>query len=748
MHYIAKLMDGTLKSLPDKLPPAVFQSAAAAETPSPLMRNSIVTTPSLANQTSTMKPPQRARTIGSLGTLAFGSSGTQGWDVTAQEKQQFNAYFDKIDSGRLGHIQGKEAVEFFKNSRLPESELAHIWDLSDIQQRGSLSRDEFSVAMHLIHKRLRGESLPQTLPKTLVPPTQRQPSNVFASPTFASPTVASPALAFSAPPVDNQNDLLGDFGNDQVSTETNQVNLLQNQISSLTSQTASIKDQKISAENTLNQLAQQKKQLEAQIANVKIAYETAIKDLNELQEQVRCEEAEWNSIRAEYDAAQQGLIAVQNETAQVSQVLENGRAETESLKRRIVEIQEETRKTNAELDRLSAQSKQQNMMLDINRRQVTAAEQDKSLAERNLEDYKMAAGLSTTDQDDKEEKNEEKKVEPFPAPQSTPSVMNTPALDTLFASPSIPVSDKPGISPFDQFTQEVTDNSTLEFPESTVITDGQSDFDTIFGAMSISPPAAVDSTTNAFDPIQWPTSSTSATVKTSRGAPPPPPPPQSRHQRQASINSMESSTAEAKKQRAPPPPPPVAAPSAKDQKEDEDDFEAAFSDKQLPEATIVAKDDDFADFDDAFSSFDVNKQDKNVNAANGTNDEWASAFEPFNTSNQNEREQVETSKPKDDWDSIFGVAKAPIDKLAATSQPSGFDDSFSSFADDFGKQKVPVMSSPPSTKATVSGSIGIVGDKIQDLVKMGFGEKEAKDALNRYDQDLEKASNFLLDQAK
>ncbi|KAG0749518.1 hypothetical protein G6F57_005157 [Rhizopus arrhizus] len=746
MHYIAKLMDGTLKNLPDKLPPAVFQSAAAAEAPSPLMRNSIVTTPSLANQTSIMTPPQRARTIGSLGNLAFGSSGTQDWDVTAQEKQQFNAYFEKIDSGRLGHIQGKEAVEFFKNSRLPESELAHIWDLSDIQQRGSLSRDEFAVAMHLIHKRLRGESLPQTLPKTLVPPSQRQPINVFASPTFASPIIASPAPAFSAPPVDNQNDLLGDFGNDQVSTETNQVNLLQNQISSLTSQTASIKDQKVSAENTLNQLAQQKKQLEAQIANVKIAYETAVKDLNELQEQVRREEAEWNSIRAEYNAAQQGLTAVQSEVTQVSQVLENGRAETESLKRRIVEIQEETRKTNIELDRLSAQSKQQNMMLDINRRQVTAAEQDRSLAERNLEDYKIAAGLSTTDQDDKEEKNEEKKVEPFLASQSTPSVMNTPALDTLFASPSIPVSDKPGISPFDQFAQEVTDNSTLEFPESTDITDGQNDFDTIFGAMSINPSAAVDSTMNAFDPIQWPTSPTSATAKTSRGAPPPPP--QSRHQHQVSISSMESSTAETKKQRAPPPPPPVAASSVKDQKEDEDDFEAAFSDKQLPEATIVAKDDDFADFDDAFSSFDVNKQDKNVNAANDTNDEWASAFEPFNASNQNQQEQVETSKPKDDWDSIFGVTKTPIDKLAATPQPSGFDDSFSSFADDFGKQKVPATSSSPSTKAAVSGPIGIVGDKIQDLVKMGFGEKEAKDALNRYDQDLEKASNFLLDQAK
>ncbi|OAC97897.1 hypothetical protein MUCCIDRAFT_117395, partial [Mucor lusitanicus CBS 277.49] len=192
MHYIAKLMDGTLSSLPDKLPPAVYQSAQSdsltttnTTTQSPMMRNMSISSPSFhsARQQSIMTPPQRARTIDSLGNLAFGPSSAihepvQQWDVSAQEKQQFDAYFDKIDSHRAGAIQGKEAVEFFKNSRLPETDLAHIWDLADIQQRGALSRDEFAVAMHLIHKRLAGEQLPASLPKTLIPPasnTQQPP---------------------------------------------------------------------------------------------------------------------------------------------------------------------------------------------------------------------------------------------------------------------------------------------------------------------------------------------------------------------------------------------------------------------------------------------------------------------------------------------------------------------------------------------------------------------------------------------
>ncbi|KAG1088272.1 hypothetical protein G6F42_020329 [Rhizopus arrhizus] len=205
MHYIAKLMDGTLSSLPDKLPPAVYQSAQSdpltTTTQSPMMRNMSVSSPSFQNarQQSVMTPPQRARTIDSLGNLAFGPSSAihepvQQWDVSAQEKQQFDAYFDKIDSNRVGAIQGKEAVEFFKNSRLPETDLAHIWDLADIQQRGALSRDEFAVAMHLIHKRLAGEQLPASLPKTLIPP-----STNTQQPPLQSPFGNSPAFAPASP---------------------------------------------------------------------------------------------------------------------------------------------------------------------------------------------------------------------------------------------------------------------------------------------------------------------------------------------------------------------------------------------------------------------------------------------------------------------------------------------------------------------------------------------------------------------
>ena len=52
--------------------------------------------------------------------------------------------------------------------------LAHIWDLSDIQKQGKLTRDTFAVAMYLIRSKISGKDVPETLPMSLVPPSMRQ----------------------------------------------------------------------------------------------------------------------------------------------------------------------------------------------------------------------------------------------------------------------------------------------------------------------------------------------------------------------------------------------------------------------------------------------------------------------------------------------------------------------------------------------------------------------------------------------
>jgi hypothetical protein len=83
-----------------------------------------------------------------------------------------------LQVGVRSFTQGDKARAIFAQSGLRENMLAHIWTLSDIQKRGKLNSDEFAVAMYLIYQKLNGQDLPAQLPQNLVPPSQRNLSEL------------------------------------------------------------------------------------------------------------------------------------------------------------------------------------------------------------------------------------------------------------------------------------------------------------------------------------------------------------------------------------------------------------------------------------------------------------------------------------------------------------------------------------------------------------------------------------------
>ncbi|KAJ2849575.1 actin organization and endocytosis protein [Coemansia brasiliensis] len=91
------------------------------------------------------------------------------WAITGTERAQYEAIFRKWDSGRRGVLGGAQAREVFAQSGLAQRELAQIWSLADINNQGELNLNEFSVAMHLIFRRLAGAPIPDSLPPELVP---------------------------------------------------------------------------------------------------------------------------------------------------------------------------------------------------------------------------------------------------------------------------------------------------------------------------------------------------------------------------------------------------------------------------------------------------------------------------------------------------------------------------------------------------------------------------------------------------
>lgn len=101
------------------------------------------------------------------------------WAITQQERSTFEKIFKNIS--QQGFIGGPQAIQVLSKSGLARPDLEKIWNLSDINNRGRLNKDEFSVAMHLIYRRLSGMDVPDFLPEELVPPSTRVLDDVKTS---------------------------------------------------------------------------------------------------------------------------------------------------------------------------------------------------------------------------------------------------------------------------------------------------------------------------------------------------------------------------------------------------------------------------------------------------------------------------------------------------------------------------------------------------------------------------------------
>eukprot|EP00930_Biecheleria_cincta_P015882 TRINITY_DN13099_c0_g1_i1.p1 TRINITY_DN13099_c0_g1~~TRINITY_DN13099_c0_g1_i1.p1 ORF type:complete len:1326 (-),score=289.91 TRINITY_DN13099_c0_g1_i1:93-4070(-) len=90
------------------------------------------------------------------------------WEVSPENLQQYASVFAGLDRKDDGLLLGPaEAKDVLQQSGLPKEELAHIWNLSDVDGDGMLAFCEFACAMHLVAARRLGSRLPEELPLQL-----------------------------------------------------------------------------------------------------------------------------------------------------------------------------------------------------------------------------------------------------------------------------------------------------------------------------------------------------------------------------------------------------------------------------------------------------------------------------------------------------------------------------------------------------------------------------------------------------
>ncbi|XP_047345553.1 intersectin-1 isoform X8 [Vespa velutina] len=126
---------------------------------------------------TTARPPSIDR-VGSVDSQhsqhSVGSPQSIEWAVPHQTKLKYTQLFNTWDRTRSGFLSGPQARNIMVQSQLPQSILARIWSLADMDSDGRLGCDEFVLAMHLCDLAKAGEQIPNTLPLELIPPTFRR----------------------------------------------------------------------------------------------------------------------------------------------------------------------------------------------------------------------------------------------------------------------------------------------------------------------------------------------------------------------------------------------------------------------------------------------------------------------------------------------------------------------------------------------------------------------------------------------
>ncbi|KAI0781211.1 hypothetical protein BD413DRAFT_23939 [Trametes elegans] len=416
-------------------------------------------------------PPLPARSAGSsTSSPAFpflqqqSTGATPQWDVTPQEKANSDRIFDTLDTQKKGYIEGDVAVPFMLQSNLAEDVLAQVWDLSDLNNDGRLTRDGFAVAMHLIQGKLAGKDIPSALPLSLVPPALRGSGSALAAPaqpavpeaikdllwddsppasatapshpqmtlqpqgtgTFSgrpAPTMSPPprgtpaAVADpfaggpfgfnNAPAPTSHQDLLGDDDEPQTSSpplhdQSAEIGNVKNQLSSTNRSLEAAKNERAGLERQLTEQAALLASLQTQLSSAKAAYDTETRLLTTLKERFAAQSADIQKTREELIRAESDLSATRVEKAEIEGGLLRDKEEVRDLHRKMSEVGTQIEATKAEVEKLKKEAKQQKGLLAIAKKQLATREAEKGKVDKELEEAKVELQSVTQEREEAE----------------------------------------------------------------------------------------------------------------------------------------------------------------------------------------------------------------------------------------------------------------------------------------------------------------------------------------------------------
>lgn len=314
MFYIERAMRGQTQ-FPPTLPASVYASATGRPPASPLVRNNTL-------QVSSPPPVPRRSPVFKGRTVAP-------VHISPEEYRKYQQFFSQLDTDNSGFVSGADAVVFFKHSKLPDADLARIWDLADTNSTGQLNEQEFATAMHMINQRVAGGDIPSSLPNlnTNYQPQQQRPQQPMQQ-----------------PPQQQNVDLLGldsDFAESSFTptTPSYQQQPPQQQNVDLARSQSTLLQTSVNNEMNRAQSAQQQFTSESQA-------------VQELLKQIEMQKETLAKLKAEAEEAERQLEAEKKRKETLTQELQMYKQETKHFSTRVENAQEETKKVQKEIEEL------------------------------------------------------------------------------------------------------------------------------------------------------------------------------------------------------------------------------------------------------------------------------------------------------------------------------------------------------------------------------------------------------------
>uniref|UniRef100_A0AAY4CK88 Epidermal growth factor receptor pathway substrate 15 n=1 Tax=Denticeps clupeoides TaxID=299321 RepID=A0AAY4CK88_9TELE len=266
------------------------------------------------------------------------------WVVSPADKTKYDELFIKTDTDMDGLVSGPEVREIFLKTGLPSATLAHIWELCDIGDIGKLTRDQFSLALHLINQKLaKGIDPPQALTPDMIPPSDRtaaQQSNLMCQ-----------AADFSAiKELDSLSNEIADLQKEKSSVEqeirekeenirqrSSEVQDLQDEVQKESSELQQLQSQRQEVQEALEKLEQQKSSLEEQLGVIRQQCSQESQLIMSLQTQQVEQEQRIGEYEEELSRARLELQRLQEETQLLEQKVDEARARLSPLHQSVKE---------------------------------------------------------------------------------------------------------------------------------------------------------------------------------------------------------------------------------------------------------------------------------------------------------------------------------------------------------------------------------------------------------------------------